>query len=440
MFRFLIIVTLCSFLLSACTASPSASVPTQTATRKAEVQNTPTLPPTTTPTFTPEPTATPKSPEQIAAEDASTAFDAGARLGGFEGWADIQTAAEYYNLYRNSANPERVTDEDLERLDSFVHEMRRLTFIEAVSTQFDAAKQALVETSKNAMVPGVRLPEEIEALDQAGLVQYYESLNLSPKGRRLTDEILALMTGRDQFITPTEVMTMERDRNGQVLFASNVTRGKVTGSGYYGFFERGSQDYVQNGPEYAPMISETYTIPMFGRNVSRVGVNPGNDPLMADYVGRFPLPHTSLNGLWGVLLWMKTPDGKIYEHAFAAATRSFTISAGSLVFGMYGTNDDIWRYKSVLAQNLPVETRIAVDKDNYTEFIMPLAPESLQAWAGWPPFGVKIYPGYIQLDERVSAFFDPETGLQVISSSTSRIPIGYNGYLFFGTDFHNPWP
>jgi len=213
---------------------------------------------------TTEPTAIPETPEQIAMNAAQVAFEHGARPSNYESWQTIEGARDFYTIFENSADPSLVSNEDLESLDVFIGSLRQLTFEETVRTDVDTARNVLIATSKSAMYEGVKTPEEIAAMNQEQLGEYYASLNLDARGVRLTDEVLNNMLRRDQFLTPNEIIGMETDPNGQVLMSDNMNQGIVTGSGYYGFFEQTSQN-----PNDRHNIDYSYSVPLFGRNAVR---------------------------------------------------------------------------------------------------------------------------------------------------------------------------
>jgi len=114
------------------------------------------------------------------------------------------------------------------------------------------------------------------------------------------------------------------------------------------------------------------------------------------------------------------------------------IPSGSTVLGIDSTN-----HSGVFTttRDVALTTRYAVDKDAYREFRKQLTPEILTDWLAWPPFRAKIHTGYVAMMPAgiPNQFFDSQNGLMVIGSEVGGGDHRM-GYLFFGTNAHNPWP
>jgi len=402
------------------------SKPTEVATKVAPA--TPTQPPT------PEPTPTPESPQQKMERVAREAVKAGATANAPDTWAGT-ALEEYRTTFENASNPDIATDAKLDELDAMLTVVRRADMEQFLAAQPDAATAVLAAFARSGLMKGGPAEADVTAMTPEQLQEF--NARLSSHDRRLLEVVRRAMAKENIVLSPVEIISMETDINGLVPYAVNVKRGVLIDGapGYYGMWVNHSDEFPDDMSTLRP-----YAIPMFGRttvhgkDIIRRDILT-SDTIRGDVVGIARLPQ----GKTGVVMLLKDFDGTPYLHTYEVALnpdQPVVIPSGSTVLGIDSTN-----HSGVFTttRDVALITRYAVDKDAYNEFVMQLTPEILNNWLAWPPFMVKIYTGYVPMRPAglVSQFFDPDNGLVVIGSEVDGLRMGY---LFFGTDAHNPWP
>ena len=416
--------------LAAC--APATGNPIDIATALAK----PTEVAPTVATFTPEPTPIPtESPQQKMEREVAEAVAAGATANAPDTW--VGTALEKYRtMFENANNPAITTDAKLDALDAMIHILRRADMEQFLATQPDAATAVLATFARSGLMKGGPAEADVIAMTPEQLQEF--NARLSSHDRRLLEVVRRAMAKENIVLSPVEIISMETDINGLVPYAVNVKRGVLIDGapGYYGMWVEHSDLLPDDMSTFS-----SYAIPMFGRTtvhgkeIIRRDIMAG-DTIRGDVVGIARLPQ----GKTGVVMLLKDFDGTPYLHTYEVALdpdRPVVIPSGSTVVGLRGPANPSSVYTTT--RDVVLTTRYAVDKDAYREFRKQLTPEILTDWLAWPPFRAKIHTGYVAMMPAgmPSQFYDPDNGLMVIGSEVDGFRMGY---LFFGTDAHNPWP
>ncbi len=415
LFLFSILITACAGATSAPSPTPPASVETVAVPTAIPATETPTVVPTST-----EPA------EQKASRELAEAVAAGMHSNDPETWTGQY--AQYTEWLKNASNPELVPDAQLNELNVFMQSLRKADQLYYFSQNPENAKiiltDFLVQFVQGSITREVAAAMTVEDLETLAYSQNeYQRQFLELRYRAMTQE--------EAILSPTEMMYAETDPNGKIIYHEEWDHGQPAGVGFYGMWVNNSRLYSKYPDSTVAHVP--YTIPMFGRNVIRTGALLG-DAMVADLAGY----GKSRDGLYYTYWIMKDTSGKIYLHIYLVVTDAnnpIDLPEGNICLGASNATGTV----DQPCQALKLTTLFAVDKDAFNEFRTQLTGDVLKSWLQWPPYVAKIFSGGVALPVigYASQFFDPETGLMIIGSEVEGLK---QGYIFFGTDLHNPWP
>jgi len=364
------------------------------------------------------------------------AVAAGMRSNKPESWTGQY--AVYAETWKTAnTQPELLSDAQLSELNTFMQSLRKADQLYYFSQNPENAKIILTDFLVQ-FVPGSITREAAAGMSVDDLENLVYSQN--EYLRQFLELRYRALTGEETQLTPIEKIIMETDPNGNVLSHQEWENQKPAGTGVYGMWVQHVKDFIKNNNFIR--VNFPYTIAMYGRTnlngveLVRHGAFVGNDPMNADFAGY----GKERDGVYNTYWIMKDTSGRAFLHTYIVAVdenNPITIPEGSTVLGGFGTSED-HTIMSGISPELSVTTLFAVDKDAFSEFITQLTVDTLKAWHAWPPFAVKLYPGNIIMPGGVASnIYDPVTGLLIISNEVGGPK---SGYIFFGTDFHNPYP
>lgn len=418
-------VSLFALFFTACTnATPIPTIQSFTETAPVATLN----PATEIPTATE--TAVPETYQERAARRAEAVISQGAKLNDVSTWTG--EAAEYAEWYKNASNPDLVSAAQLNELTTFMQNGRKLDQLRYFAQNPENAKIILTDFLVQ-FVPGSITRETAANMTVADLenLAYSQSEYL----RQFLELRYHALTGEETLLSPLEIIFGETDPNGNIIFHGTWEQGKPSSDGFYGKWVN-IADKLRKLPPDSPPMNLTYSIPMFGRDVVRMGP-VASSPIIADLAGY----GKAREGAYYIYCIMKDMSGTSYIHTYLVATdvnNPVVIPEASTVVGSFGTNENIWNSIGYSPRELKLTTLIAVDNNSFNDFRKQLTLDVLKSWLRWPPAPVTIYTGGIRLPAGTAdEFFDPVTGVEIIGSEVGGQK---QGYLLFTTNLQNPYP